>query len=176
MNDSRPFRSSIGWEWKRSCHRLPANLHRKLQCVSPNVRASNSPVGAPPQSERDDSSDTLLGNRVPVSKPIRITRSRYSCLSSAGKKTSIRDAENRERPRWFFARVQAELLPPAHPQRVERQERFERLRRTRPRGERSAAIERLERLERLEQAPFYGGHTIKRARVCICLMLLVNCL
>ena len=58
---------------------------------------------------------------------------------------------------------------------MERQERFERLRRTRPRGERSAAIERLERLERLEQAPFYGGHTIKRARVCICLMRLVNC-
>jgi hypothetical protein len=32
-----------------------------------------------------------------------------------------------------------------------------------------------ERLERLEQAPFYGGHTTKRARVCICLRLLVNC-
>ena len=105
-----------------------------------------SPDQAPRQSAGDESSDTLLGNRVPVSKPIRITRSRYSCLSSAGKKTSIRDAENRERPRWFFARVQAELLPPAHPQRVERQERFERLRRTRPRGERSAAIERLGRL------------------------------
>jgi hypothetical protein len=47
-------------------------------------------------------------------------------------------------PRWFFARVQGELLPPAHPQRLER-------------------------------PTSYGGHVIRGARVCFCLMLFVNC-
>jgi hypothetical protein len=60
----------------------------------------------------------------------------YSCLSSAEKKTSIctrlaarRDADDLNRPRWYFARVQGELLPPAHPQRLKRLERFEQLER-----------------------------------------------
>jgi hypothetical protein len=34
MSDPKPFRSSVEQEWERSCHRLPANLHGKLQCSS----------------------------------------------------------------------------------------------------------------------------------------------
>ena len=96
-------------------------------------------------------SDTRLGNRARVSKPIEITdrgilvchqrrRKHPSCVRLAPR----RDADNLERPRWFFARVQGELLPPAHPQRLER-------------------------------PTSYGGHVIRGARVCFCLMLFVNC-
>jgi hypothetical protein len=49
--------------------RLPANLHENCNALLRNVRASDlSPDGAPPQSEPDYSSDTVLGNRARVSK------------------------------------------------------------------------------------------------------------
>ena len=45
------------------------------------------------------------------------------------------DAKTPAQPRWFFTRVQGELLPPA------------------------SRLERLERFEQLERAPFYGVDT-----------------
>src|SRR4030095_4389984 len=64
------------------------------------------------QRERDYASDTRLGNRARVSKPIEITdrgilvchqrrRKHPSCVRLAPR----RDADNLERHRWSFARV-----------------------------------------------------------------------
>ena len=52
---------------------ITRHLHGKLQCASPNVRERSPPGEPPPQSERDYSSDTKLGNRAGVVKPIEIT-------------------------------------------------------------------------------------------------------
>ena len=110
-----------------------------------------SPDQAPRQSAGDDSLDAGLGNRARVSKPIEITdrgilvcHQRRRKHPSGARLAPRRDADNLQRPRWFFARVQEELLPPAHPQRLER-------------------------------PTSYGGHVIRGARVCFCLMLFVNC-
>jgi hypothetical protein len=63
-----------------------------------------SPLVPPPQSERDDSSDTLLGNRARVLKPIEITdrgilgyhqwRRKHP---SGARFAARRDADNRKR-------------------------------------------------------------------------------
>src|SRR5512132_1213465 len=58
-------------------------------------------------------------------------------------------ADNLERSRWFFARAQGELLPPAHPQRLERLNDW--------------------------TTDFLWRSRDKSARVCICLVLLVSC-
>ena len=125
---------------------------RKIAMLfSGTCKRAISPDRGPPQRERDYASDTRLGNRARVSKPIEITaRGVFVCHQRGRKHPSCvrlaprRDADNLERPRWFFARVQGELLPPAHPQRLER-------------------------------PTSYGGHVIRGARVCFCLMLFVNC-
>src|SRR4030095_6924794 len=52
-----------------------------------------SPDGAPRQSAGDDSSDTLLGNRVPVSKPIEITdRGVFVCHQRRKNITRVEDS------------------------------------------------------------------------------------
>ncbi len=135
---------------------------RKIAILfSGTCKRAISPDRGPPQRERDYASDTRLGNRARVSKPIEITdrgilvchqrrRKHPSCVRLAPR----RDADNLERPRWFFARVQGELLPPAHPQRLERPTSY------------GGHVIRGARV---------GGHVIRGARVCFCLMLFVNC-
>ena len=103
MNDPKPFRSSVEEEWTGSCHRLPANLHGKLHYSSPERARERSRLARHDhESECDYSSDTRLGNRARVSKPIEITdrgilvrHQRRKKHPSGARFAARRDAENR---------------------------------------------------------------------------------
>ena len=58
---------------------------RKIAMLfSGTCKRATSPDGATPQSERVDSSDTPLGNRAHISKPIEITNRGTACIEVSG--------------------------------------------------------------------------------------------
>jgi hypothetical protein len=129
--------------------RTPRTFTENCNALLWNVQATTSPDGAPPQSERDDSADTLIGNRAPVSKPIEITdRAILVCHQRRRKHPSVM------RKIW---KAPAGFSPEFRENQCLRH-----------------ILNIWNVLNDWNDRLPIGGQTIKRARVCICLMLLVN--